>query len=47
VVLPKADLVGSLSFAPITVSFTTGLLNPLTWTGREPSLPSYARRYAA
>ncbi|WP_182378254.1 lipase [Nocardioides sp. WS12] len=46
-VLPKADLVASLSFAPITVSFTTGLLNPLTWTDREPALPPYARRYGA
>lgn len=47
VALPAADLLGGVGgLVNITLSFSTGLLNPLTWVGTEPRLPAYARRYS-
>lgn len=46
-VLPAAQLAGGVGgLVTITLSFTTGLLNPLTWVDREPRLPDYARPHA-
>jgi triacylglycerol lipase len=44
--LPETDPAGAAAFTHVVVSFTTGLLNPLTWVGREPRVPAYARPYA-